>query len=139
LNEQRFNAQQVQERLAFNIARISPAASLTLATSRLAGTSLDLKDRFHRDATAYRQSFNAFMKEKTGMNVGGRMIMWKTTEEGEEPPEPIDPTELPGFQPHAVPLGDVVEASMVDIGLLGLFNILFFAGAFLGFMRYDLR
>lgn len=139
LNEQRFNAQQVQERLAFNIARVSPAASLTLATSSLAGTALGLKDRFHREATAYRHAYNAFMKEKTGMNVGGRMIMWKVSDDEEKPPEPIDPTELPGFQPNAVPLGDAVEASMVDIGLLGLFNIVFFAGAFLGFMRYDLR
>ncbi len=139
LNEQRFNAQQVQEHLAFNIARFSPAASLTLATTCLAGTSLDLKDRFYRDATAYRETYNAFMKEKTGMNVGGRMIMWKTSEESDEKPEPIDPTELPAFRPNATPLADAVEASMVDIGLLGLFNLVFFAGAFLGFMRYDLR
>lgn len=93
LNEQRFNAQQTQERLAFDIARVSPAASLTLATTRLAGTSLGLKDRFYSDATAYRESYNAFMKEKTGMNAGGRMIMWKTSEEGDKPPEPIDPTD----------------------------------------------
>jgi ABC-type transport system involved in multi-copper enzyme maturation permease subunit len=139
LNERRFNAQQVQERLAFNIARIAPTASLALATTRLAGTSLDLKDRFHQEGTAYRETYNAFMKEKTGMNVGGRMIMWKSSEEDEEPPEPIDPTELPAFRPNNVPLGDTIEASMIDIGLLGLFNLVFFAGAFLGFMRYDLR
>jgi len=139
LNEGRFNAQQVQERLAFNIARVSPAASLTLATSGLAGTSLDLKDRFHRDATSYRGSYNSFMKEKTGMNVGGRMIIWKSSEEGEEPPKPIDPREMPAFRPESVPIGEAIEASMVDIGLLALFNLVFFTGAFAGFMRYDLR
>jgi hypothetical protein len=139
LNEERFNRQQVQERLAFNIARISPAASLTLATAALAGTSLDMKNRFYDDATSYRKTYNDFMQEKTGMNVGGRMIMWKTMDEEEEPPEPIDPRELPAFAFEPPQLAASVGAALPDLALLTLFNLVFFAGAFVGFMRYDLR
>jgi hypothetical protein len=138
LNEERFNRQKVQERVAFNLARISPAASLSLAASTLAGTSIDLKNRFHEEARAYRETFNAFMKEKTGINVGGRMIMFKMNDD-EETPEPIDPGEIPAFQFLSAGFAGAVAASAVDIGILILFNLVFFAGAFIGFLRYDLR
>ncbi|HUU45945.1 MAG TPA: ABC transporter permease subunit [Acidobacteriota bacterium] len=138
LNEGRFNRQKVQERLAFSLARVSPAASLSLASAKLAGTSVDLKNRFFEAARAYRETFNAFMKEKTGMNVGGRMIMFKSGDD-EEAPEPIDPRELPAFRLRAVSFGEAVAASAVDIGLLAFFNLVFFTGAFIGFLRYDLR
>jgi ABC-type transport system involved in multi-copper enzyme maturation permease subunit len=139
LNEERFNRQRVQERLAFDIARVSPTSSLTLAAAALAGTSLDMKNRFYDEATSYRKTYNDFMKEKTGMNVGGRMIMWKTAEDDEEPPEPIDPRELPAFTFKPPPLAASIGAALPDVALLALFNLIFFAGAFVGFMRYDLR
>ncbi len=139
LNEERHNRQMQRQKVAFNFARVSPAASLSLATARLAGTSLDLKNRFYEEATAYRKAYNAFMKEKTGMNVGGRMMMWKMTDGEEEPPEKIDLTELPAFDFNTASLSDALGDSIVDIGLLGLFNLLFIAGAFVAFMRYDLR
>jgi ABC-type transport system involved in multi-copper enzyme maturation permease subunit len=138
LNEDRANRQVVRERVAFDLARVSPASSLLLATTALAGTSLDLKDRFYREATAYRQGFNAFLKEKTGMNVGGRTIMWRVNDDQKEP-EPIDPGEIPTFAFRGASLAESVTAALPDLGLLALFNLLFFAGAFIVFLRYDVR
>ena len=139
LNEERHNRQRVQERLAFNLARISPATSLSLAITALAGSSLDLKDRFFNQATSYRRSYNSFMKEKTGMNVDARMIMYRQSSEEEEIPEQIDPQELPAFGFRSASTGETMNAALGDIGLLLLFNILFFAGGFTAFLRYDLR
>ncbi len=139
LNEERHNRQRVQERLAFNLARVSPATSLSLATTALAGTSLDLKDRLFDEASSYRESYNSFMKEKTGMNVGGRMIMFKMSSEEEEAPEQIDPKELPTFAFRSASTAETMDAVVGDIGLLLLFNILFFAAGFTAFLRYDLR
>jgi ABC-type transport system involved in multi-copper enzyme maturation permease subunit len=139
LNEDRHNRQVEQERLAFSLARLSPAASLSLVSAELAGTSLDLKNRFREQATAYRQTYNAFMKEKTGMNVGGRVIMFKVDSENEEAPTQIDPQELPAFQYQMASMANLMGASIADMGILLLFNILFFVGAFVAFLRYDVR
>jgi len=139
LNEDRHNRQTVQERVAFGLARLSPTASLSLATTALAGTGLELKNRFRVEATRYRQTFNEFMKEKTGMNIGGRMIMWKQSDEEEEEPEQIDAEEIPAFEYRTASLADSLTAALPDLGILALFNLLFFLGAFVAFSRYDLR
>ena len=140
LNEERYNRQVAQQVAAFGLSRLSPVASLSLATAELAGTSLSLKDRYHQDAMAYQKTYAAFLKEKTGMNVGGRMMVLKVKAGGEEEEEePIDPTELPAFVYNPPSRAASIQAAVVDMGLLGLFNLVFFAGAFIAFRRYDAR
>jgi len=138
LNEERRNRQNVQQAVAFNIARLSPATSLAGACTELAGTSPKLKERYYRNAMDYQKAYADFMKEKTGMNVGGRMIVFKIGDEEEEE-EPIDPTELPEFTYHKPTLATSIQAAAPDMGLLALFNLLFFFGAFTSFNRYDAR
>jgi len=140
LNEERYNRQVAQQAAAFTIGRISPVTSLSLATAELVGTSLALKDRYHRDAMNYQKDYAAFLKEKTGMNVGGRMVVFKVKMDGEEEEEkPIDPTELPAFVYQPPSLAQSVQGAVVDMGLLGLFNLIFFVAAFVAFRRYDAR
>lgn len=138
LNEERQNNQRRQQNLALNLARLSPTAALSLANAELAGTSLELQNRFYDEATVYRKQFNSFLNKKTGMNVGGRMFVMQVTD-GEEEPEAIDATELPAFEYRAASLGESFERALVDIGILAVFNLLFFAGAFISFTRYDVR
>ena len=137
LNEDRYNRQLQQQALAFNLARISPAASLSLATAELAGTSLALKDRYRQAAAEYQKTYASFMKEKTGMNVGGRMIIMKIG--GEEEKEPIDPTELLAFVYNQPQLAGSIGNVTADTGLLVFFNLIFFAAAMVAFNRYDAR
>ena len=137
LNEDRHNRQVVQQHLALNLARVSPAASLTLATSALAGTSIELKNRFHETAMEYRSDFLAFLKEKTGMNFGGGMRI--VLDDGQEEKENIDPTEMPTYVFEPEPLRASLSSALVDMGILGLFNLIFFIGAFVSFTRYDVR
>jgi hypothetical protein len=146
LEEDRYNRQTVQEKLSFSLARLSPTTSLSLATSHLAGSSLRLKERFAQEAKAHQKTFGNFMKEKTGMNTGGLIKLRKSTSCGggndddkEEQPEPINPQELPGANIASITLMESVEPALVDMGLLILYNFLFFAGSFVAFMRYDVR
>jgi ABC-type transport system involved in multi-copper enzyme maturation permease subunit len=139
LNEERQNRQRQQELLAFSLARISPAAAFSLAAANLAGTSIGLQQHFIDEATAYQRVYAQFMKEKTGMNLGGHVMMFRMRAGEEEEPEPIDPSELPGFDYREVQLGKTAGAMMIDFGILALFNVVFFAGAFVAFLRYDLR
>jgi len=144
LEEDRFNRQRVQEKLAFNLARFSPATSLSLALSYLAGSSLGLKNDFRDAANSYQSKFADFMTEKTGMNTGGFMRIRKTVSvDGEaqeaEQPESIDPREIPEFDFRSAGLAQSIQSSITDIGLLFILNFLFFAGAFIAFARYDVR
>ncbi len=139
LNEKRHNAQNRREKLAFGIARLSPSASLTFALSNLAGTSIALKDRFLSEAQAYQTVYGNFIKEKTGVNPGGRVVMFKMkTEDGAEPEE-IDPTELPQFEFNSISLTESINSALPDIGLLALFNLLFLFASLIAFSKYDLR
>jgi ABC-type transport system involved in multi-copper enzyme maturation permease subunit len=139
LNEERANRQRVQEKFAFGLARISPAATFSLAVTSLAGTSLPLKDQFRLAANAYQQQYAKFMKEKTGMVTGGRMMVFRNSTDDQQKPKPIDPNEMPAFTYAPAMLSDVLGSSLPDIGLLAMFNIIFFIAAYVGFLRYDVR
>jgi len=140
LNEERRNREAVRERVAFGLSRISPAATFSLATTNLAGTSLDLKEHYLNAATDYQQAYAKFMKEKTGMLLGGFRVMAFRNTDGEEPKKtPINPHEIPPFVYQPMPLKDVFNAALLDLGILLLFNLIFFAGAYAAFLRYDVR
>ena len=140
LNEDRHNRQMVQSRLAFMLARLSPMASLTLAISDLANTSVNLKDRFYRESQAYSREFGEFKKEKTGFNTGATMrVIAVGGDEQPAEPERIDPQEMPAFAYSATDLSEALDASAANIGVLAIFNLIFFAGGLVAFNRYDLR
>ncbi len=147
LYEERGNGQKTQEKLAFFLARISPATSLSLATSYLAGTSIGLKNRFYDEARSYQGQFGSFMKEKTGLITGGGIKIRQSTacsgggdvEDKAAKPTAIDTRELPEFKYTDVTPAESVKAAVADLGLLLLFNMIFFAGAFVAFVRYDVR
>ncbi|MGH7456089.1 MAG: DUF3526 domain-containing protein, partial [bacterium] len=140
LNEERRNREAVRERVAFGLARISPAASFSLATTNLVGTSLELKQHYLNSATDYQQAYAKFMKEKTGMLLGGfRIMAFRNTDGEEAKKDPINPREIPPFVFKSTSLQDVSGAALVDLGILALFNLVFFAGAYVAFLRYDVR
>ncbi len=98
LNEERRIKQSEQEWLALGLARISPAALFSLAVTNLAGTSLMLKEHFAKEVKGYQPTYRQFMIEKTGMNPGrGMMIFRIRDDDSEEKPKLIDPKELPAF------------------------------------------
>ncbi len=138
LNEDRRNRQRVQENLGFGLARVSPAATFTLAATALAQTSLGQKERFLEEAERFQEAYKRFMLEKTGVASGFRMLKIRIGEETEEIAA-IDPGELPGFDFHPASAGEYVENSMPDIGLLLIFNLVFFALAYFRFLVYDVR
>lgn len=137
LNEQRLNRQIVQENLAFNIARVSPATSFSFAISELAGSSVELQREYERQAKEYQKIYAGFQLDKSGGTSGGGLRMIMRTE-GEDVRE-IDPSELPEFKFQERKISDSLNAAIIDIGLLSFFIIMFFAGSFIKFNTYDVR
>jgi hypothetical protein len=139
VNEERRNRQDVQEAVAFGIARLSPAACFTLASTRLAGTSFEMKQHFLAATERYQKAFAEFMVGKTGMNPGGRMIMMRVVVGDEKKPAPINTAEIPAFTYAPMQLADVAGGTGMDILLLLALNLLCTAGAVAAFLRYDVR
>lgn len=137
LNEDRQNRDMTRQSLALGIARLSPTSVFSLATSNLAGTSLALKARYLESANRYRDSYAQFIERETG-NRSGMRFTFRMGQEQEEP-DPIDPYELPVFEYEGPLTRDLIGGSMIDLGLLALFNVIFFTGAFVAFLRYDVR
>ena len=53
--------------------------------------------------------------------------------------DPLDLKELPRFQAPEYKFKEAVAPTVVDMGLLALYSLLAFAGAFVAFLRYDVR
>ncbi|HOI28577.1 MAG TPA: ABC transporter permease subunit [Melioribacteraceae bacterium] len=138
LNRERINRQEIQKNLALNISRISPGACFSLASASLAGTSLDLIKNYRDQANSYQKKFAEFQKEKTGMTTGGGMMFVIRNDNDEKPPE-INPSELPKFNFVPASLNESIYGSVTDFGLLLIFNLIFFAGSYIRFLKFDLR
>ena len=52
---------------------------------------------------------------------------------------PVDFAAVPKFQERDLGLGESLRLAVWDIGLLALFNLVFFAATFVSFLRYDVR
>jgi ABC-type transport system involved in multi-copper enzyme maturation permease subunit len=140
LNEERENRQTEQQRLALFFSGISPSALFTHAASEMNGTSLRLEEQFLSQAKDYQQQYAVFMKEKTGMNTGGfSFVVRMVNDDNAEKPKPININEMPQFAFTPLPAASGIGPYTSYVGMLGLFNILFFAGAFRSFKRYDVR
>lgn len=139
LDEERTNAQRQQQRLAFGLARVAPTAALHLALTSLAGTSLGLENQFKSGLLEYQKKFGQFLTEKTGMNLGGGAVIMRISNGEDEPKKAIDPNELPVFEFRVESMGEAMASAFLDIGLLALVALLFFAASFAAFLRYDLR
>ena len=137
LNSERENKQREQQNLSLNLARVSPSTSFSLAATNLAGTSLDMQRNYLDQANTYQDVFANFQREKTGATTGGGFMFFIRTQ-GEEVPK-IDPAELPQFNYKPLSLASVFQSALPDIGILILYNIIFFAASFVSFLRYDLR
>lgn len=138
LNEDRSNKLSVMENIALSIGRISPPASFSIAANSLAGTSIALEEQFKRTAEEYQETYARFMKQKTGMLTGGMIMFRQNSDEGKKP-DPINPREIPVYNFRPVSLKESLASSVLDIGILLAFNLIFFAGAFFSFRKFDVR
>jgi ABC-type transport system involved in multi-copper enzyme maturation permease subunit len=136
LNEERSNRQTVQQNLAFGISRVSPSACFSLGATNMAGTSLQLINEFTEQAVAYQAIYKKFQMEKTGSATGGGLMI--TVRSGEEEKK-INPKELPQFTYNPPEFNKVLGKSIIDIMVLIIYNLIFFFGSFIAFLKYDLR
>jgi ABC-type transport system involved in multi-copper enzyme maturation permease subunit len=133
------NRRNVQASLAANLSRISPVSCYTYLISGISGTGTAEPDKFTENAERYQEQVKAAIYDNWVV---------KTYRMGEPMPnirvqrtEGFDQSKasIPEMKYEYTPIAEVLRAGWVDILLLFVFNILFFAIAFWRFNKYDVR
>lgn len=157
LSEERRNAVALQNRMAFVLSRFSPASAFRLAAMNLAETDIGIKTRAEDAMRSYREQVVELSEKRAeaeGGAGGGRSITMSASTGGGGNPKggfhisfggrdsqrpTINPAEVPVFEQRPRSLREAAAGTLIDVGLLSLFSLAAFSGAFVGFLRYDVR
>lgn len=118
-----------QQRLAINLSRVSPASALMFSCMSLARTGISEHERFLNSVKTYKPIFTKWINTKMmrSLNLG----------EGEQPKPELSDMPQMDFMPER--FGDSFKRILPDLVLMIFLIILFFVGAYVSFLRYDVR
>ncbi len=120
-----------QTKLARNLACISPFADFVYVAGDLTGTGLRSLEHFKRIEDEYKRQIHSYAEERIS---DARKKNPALKEESL-----LDISDHPRFVFKEEPLKEKLMGVLPYWGILALFNVVFFAAAFAGFMRYDVR
>jgi ABC-type transport system involved in multi-copper enzyme maturation permease subunit len=118
-----------QRDLAVNLSRISPASALTFGSMTLARTGVDEFDRFLASVRAYKPIYTKWINSK----LAGSFNL-QTGEMGK-----INLDDMPQHVYEPEWLSKSLVRTIPDFALLLVMIIVFFVGAYVSFLRYDVR
>ncbi len=113
-----------QEKLAVNLSRISPASALMFGSMSLARTGISEYERFLNSIRTYKPIFTKWINEKL------------FSEDQASLPN-LDDMPQVEFLPEKI--GDSIKRMLPDLVLMIFLIILFFVGAYVSFLKYDVR
>jgi ABC-type transport system involved in multi-copper enzyme maturation permease subunit len=133
-----------QVELARKLILVSPFVSFNVCVEKLTGSGIEHYKNFFNDVRNYKLIMRQSLLDNYTLP-----LKWNTWDESMRTPEyrvkydellkPLDPDTIPQFQSYRAEIGVMVNEALPYMFLLLLFNILFFAGAFVSFTRYDVR
>jgi ABC-type transport system involved in multi-copper enzyme maturation permease subunit len=135
LNEEHLNAQISQAKLARSITRASPAAIAQYAVESLAGTGLSRHLHFLEQVRRYASGFRQFLIQVDLADPESPHAIGVREGASEKL---VNYDAIPKFEDQISFSGDL-SAAITDITILFLFFAALFAGAFLSFLRVDIR
>ncbi len=118
-----------QQRLAVNLSRISPASALTFGSMTLARTGVDDYDSFLASVRAYKPIYTKWVNSKMGESIN-----FATGEMGKVK---IDDMPQHTYVPDR--FAKSLVRTLPDFALMIVLIIGFFVGAYVSFLRYDVR
>ena len=126
VNEQFRQAMRAQIDLTRLMARLSPASTFTIAVCDLSGTGVQEKQHF-------RDQLRRFSGQWVDYSYG------KFDPEIFQGDKELDTSDHPVFSYETLTFNDRMRETFVDILILVVWNLVFFMGAYLSFMRYDVK
>jgi len=133
-----------QARLANNISRASPISLYENVMSALAGTDMASVRKFMDAVKVYRKDTIEYMRSRTDNFTSLSFFTpYKEEEKGPNRPtgdtaSPLDLSDLPRFTYNA-DITASLRRVIPDLAFLVFGSVLFFALAFVAFLRYDVR
>jgi ABC-type transport system involved in multi-copper enzyme maturation permease subunit len=118
-----------QQTLAVNLSRISPASALTFGSMTLARTGVDEYDRFLASVRAFKPIYTKWLNSKLGQSINFQT--------GEQTKIKIEDMPQHSLAPES--LGKSLVRTLPDYALMLVMIIVFFVGAYVSFLRYDVR
>ena len=118
-----------QQRLALNISRISPASALMFGAMSLSRTGLSEHERFLNSIKSYKPVFSRWVNEKMigAIDFGG----------ADQAPPDLGDMPNHSFAPES--LAQSLARVIPDYLVMSVMILVFFAMAFVSFLRYDVR
>ncbi len=118
-----------QQMLALAISRISPASAMTFGTLSLAKTGIQEHERFLNSIKTYKPVWTQWVTEKSMRNLNFDSV--------QQPRPVLD--DMPQFTFAPMGLGTSFHLALPDLLVMALMAIVLFVGAFVSFLRYDIR
>jgi ABC-type transport system involved in multi-copper enzyme maturation permease subunit len=121
-----------QAALARNLARLSPVSCLVHILTELAGTGFTEEKQWRETRSHFKQLLDREIANKEWSLIVKDMYYSGTGNIDAKGPAP----KLP---PESTTLEMRLASVWIDLVLLGVYGILFFAGTYVAFLRYDVR
>lgn len=120
-----------QEKLATILASFTPFSNFVLIATDVTETGIDGDKRWQRQSGAYLGTLTTYVDEKYQKEMQKNPAFSNN--------DYLDLRDRPRFQYQPQAIAERIEVVLPQFGLLVFFNLLFFAGAFVSFLRYDVR
>ncbi len=141
--EEGHNQQVAQALAGRRYAYLSPTVIYQQASEAIVGTGIHRCIKIWEQINRYRNQLKEYILSQDAKDSDSLHLLlfpedlvrdWKAISN-----KPVDFGAVPKFQEKDLALGESLRLAIWDIGLLALFNLVFFAAAFLSFLRYDVR
>jgi ABC-type transport system involved in multi-copper enzyme maturation permease subunit len=141
--EDHHNRMLAQASVGRNLTRFSPTVLYQRASETLAGTGINRCVNLREQIKEYQAELKEYIRSKDAEDQLSMHLIypestsaqaWRTISHN-----PVDFATVPKFQERDMALGQSLRLAVWDIGLLALFNLVFFAATFVSFLRYDVR
>jgi len=143
--EEHVNQMIIQADTGRRLTLISPAVIYQRASETVACTGMYRCVNLYQQVKRYQQSFKEYIRSKDTEDPDSLHLLfqfpseWVAENWGAISKKPVDFDTVPKFQERDPALARSLQGAMWDIGLLALFNLVFFTAAFVSFLRYDVR
>jgi len=128
---------------ARNFTCISPTVVYQRACEAAAGTGINRSANIYQQIKSYQRQLGQFVHSKDAEDPDSLHLLFDEEDTTERwtaiSKRPVDFDTVPKFQERDLALGESLQLAIWDIGLLALYNLMFFVAAFVSFLRYDVR
>jgi len=141
--EEGHNQRVAQALAGRRFAYLSPTVLYQQASEAIAGTGIHRCISIWEQIKGYKSQLKEYILSNDAEDPDSLHLLfydeylvenWKAISN-----KPVDFDTVPKFQEKDLTLGESLRFAIWDIGLLVLFNLVFFAASFVSFLRYDVR